>query len=243
MRRLVIVDDEYFFRQGLKQLIPWGEYGLSICGEAKNGREALELIDALKPDAMLLDINMPVMGGLQLLSALRERGDRLQVILLTGYGEFEYAQQALRLGALDYLLKPVTADDLAAAARKLQLALYGHAHDAAGRTAAHTLSDRAKAYVQAHYAESTLSERAIAGALFVNPSHLSAAFRKATGETLNQYIVTLRMRRAQQLMEEGNGVILVIAEQVGFEDANYFGKCFKRFTGLTPRQYMNRKQS
>lgn len=114
MLKILIVDDEYFCRQGMKQLIPYEEYGFTVCGEAKNGLEALEQVEALKPNIVLLDINMPKMDGIEFASVIKEKGINIKIIILTGYREFDYAKEALNLGVHDYLLKPLDVDELIA---------------------------------------------------------------------------------------------------------------------------------
>ena len=108
MQTIVIVDDEYYFRQAIKRYLSEWEDEYRFIGETRNGKEGLELIRQLQPDIVLMDINMPVMSGLDVVQALlnRDAGEKLQskIILLTGYGEFEYAQKAIRLGVFEYLL-------------------------------------------------------------------------------------------------------------------------------------------
>lgn len=106
MYRLLIVDDEKQIREGLKLLLPWEEYGIEICGEAQNGKEALELMERLSPHIVLLDIQMPVMNGLELAEQIRGRYPNCKFIVLSGYDDFSLVRQAMKAGAVDYLLKP-----------------------------------------------------------------------------------------------------------------------------------------
>ncbi len=112
MIRILLVEDEYYFRQALKIMLPWETLGMEICGEAGNGREALEKVKEIKPDIALVDINMPVMDGLEFVQAVKEMDSALKIIFITGYNEFNYARQAVQLGIYDYLLKPVKRDEL-----------------------------------------------------------------------------------------------------------------------------------
>lgn len=106
MYRLLIVDDEKQVREGLKRLLPWEEYGIEICGEARNGAEALELIEALLPHIVLMDIQMPVMNGIELAEKIHENYPQCKFIVLSGYDDFALVRQAMKAGAVDYLLKP-----------------------------------------------------------------------------------------------------------------------------------------
>lgn len=103
---IMIVDDEAFIRLNFKTFIDWHEHGYVLVGEAANGREALEKIELLSPDVVFLDIRMPVMDGLEVLRQLRETKPACKVIILSSHNEFEYAREALRLGACDYIHKP-----------------------------------------------------------------------------------------------------------------------------------------
>lgn len=104
--RLLIVDDEEEIREGISQTIPWEKYQISLVGQAANGQEALNLIRDTRPDIMLLDIKMPVVNGLDVLERLSQFAPKPQVIILSGYDDFSYCQNALKKGAVDYLLKP-----------------------------------------------------------------------------------------------------------------------------------------
>lgn len=104
--KLLIVDDEAEIREGISSAVPWSENGIEPAGLASNGREALQFIHDLNPDMMLLDIRMPVMDGLEVLKQLSGMAHPPKVVILSGYDEFEYCQQALRFGVSDYLLKP-----------------------------------------------------------------------------------------------------------------------------------------
>ncbi|OBR66878.1 hypothetical protein A7K91_16735 [Paenibacillus oryzae] len=110
--KALIVDDEYLVRAGLSQTVDWEDYGIQIIGEACNGKEGLEMALQLKPEIIVTDIRMPHMNGLELLQAIREHQLDCVKVVLSGYDEFQYVQEALRLGASHYLLKPVNIDEL-----------------------------------------------------------------------------------------------------------------------------------
>lgn len=112
MYKLIIVDDEKWVRMGLKNTIDWEKYEIEIVGEAEDGNQALEIIKKEKPDIIITDIYMDEMDGLELLNRCDDIIPYSQVIILSGYEEFELAQTAIRNKAFDYLLKPVRAEDL-----------------------------------------------------------------------------------------------------------------------------------
>lgn len=112
MYKLLIADDEYWVRKRLLTTIPWDHYGISTVKVAQNGQEALNLALELEPDIMITDINMPILTGLELMQALNESGLFPKTVLISGYNEFKYAQKAVKLGAKDYILKPVDETNL-----------------------------------------------------------------------------------------------------------------------------------
>jgi two-component system, response regulator YesN len=117
--KLLIVDDEYIVREGLKIIIDWNYYGFEVCGEAVDGRDGLNKILELSPDLVLMDIKMPGLQGIDVIEEVRRRGYNCRIILLTGYSDFEYAKSAIKLGVSYYLLKPIDEDELIEAATKI----------------------------------------------------------------------------------------------------------------------------
>jgi len=104
--KILIVDDEYLLRQGLKHLVDWNKEGFEIIGEASNGIEALEFIDKLKPHIIISDIVMPVMDGVDLAKIVKTKYPEIQIVILSGYSDFNYVKDTFKLGVKDYVLKP-----------------------------------------------------------------------------------------------------------------------------------------
>lgn len=112
MFKLLIVDDEPIVRLGLKTTIDWEKNDVSVVGEAQNGKNGLEKALSLKPDIIITDIKMPVMNGLEMIRKIRDANLPCHFIVLSGYGEFEYAKTALENRVISYLLKPVSNEEL-----------------------------------------------------------------------------------------------------------------------------------
>jgi two-component system response regulator YesN len=119
MYKLLIVDDEALVREAIKEQMNWAELGYECIGDCEDGVEALEFVKCHKPDVVLTDIGMPFMNGMELTLELSVHYPSVKVIILTGYDDFDYAQQALKLQAVDYILKPITAAELETVLRKL----------------------------------------------------------------------------------------------------------------------------
>ena len=110
--KLFIADDEIDVREGIRYLLDWEKLGFFICGEGKNGQNTLEQILKSHPDVVLLDIRMPKLSGLEVVKQAKERGFRGRFIILSGYSDFSYAQEAIRFGVTCYLTKPIDEDEL-----------------------------------------------------------------------------------------------------------------------------------
>lgn len=110
--KVFIVEDEIVTREGIRDYVDWQNHGFEFCGEASDGEMALPMLQTIRPDALITDIKMPFMDGLQLCKIVREQMPWIKIIILSGHDEFEYAQKAVQLGVMEYLLKPITVQDL-----------------------------------------------------------------------------------------------------------------------------------
>ena len=119
MLKIFLVEDESIVREGLRDNIPWQQYGYQFVGEAGDGEMALPLIQKTKPDVLLTDIKMPFMDGLELSRLVKKALPKTQIIVFSGYNEFDYAKEAIKIGISDYLLKPVTSVSLMDALKKV----------------------------------------------------------------------------------------------------------------------------
>lgn len=116
--KMILADDEPVITRGIQKLVNWESLGIEIVGEYEDGKRALEGIIRLKPDLALLDISMPSMTGIDIIKELKAMGCTTKVIFISGFQDFEYAKNAIKYGALDYLLKPVIEEELLNAVEK-----------------------------------------------------------------------------------------------------------------------------
>jgi two-component system response regulator YesN len=119
MYRVLIVEDERIEREGLAEFIDWSRHGLELSGTAGDGVEGLEKAEELRPDLVITDIKMPEMDGLQMISRLRQRLPEAEVLLVSGYEDFAYAQRGIQLGVRDYLLKPLDDEEFLASIEEI----------------------------------------------------------------------------------------------------------------------------
>lgn len=120
MLKVIIADDEERICQLIQALIDWDSYSMEIAGIAHNGIEACELVEKMEPDILITDIRMPGCSGLELIERVKQRAENMEIIVISGYAHFEYAQQAIRFGVGDYLLKPINKAELTATLVKLK---------------------------------------------------------------------------------------------------------------------------
>ena len=235
---IMIVEDEYLVRQGISSLVNFKKFNMQVIGEAENGLEAWEKIQAECPDIILTDINMPQMNGIKLAQLAREQYPQLHIIFLTGYDDFDYALSAVKLGADDYLLKPFSREDVEAMLIKVkekldkekkQQQVYELVEKAEFSGLEQAIHDR--------LADTELSLKSLSFQLGFNSSYLSVLIKKELGLPFQDYLIQERMKRAKLLLLTTDLKVYEIAEQVGFEDMNYFSQRFKQIVGVTPRQF------
>ncbi|MEK4853102.1 helix-turn-helix domain-containing protein [Paenibacillus sp. FSL H7-0756] len=230
--RVLIVDDEPLILNGLVKII--GEaapLGTEVF-RADNAFEALELMIDCMPDVTITDLHMPEKNGFELIEAARESGLCDRFIILTGYDEFEYVRRALRTGVVDYLLKPLGKDEIAALLVRIEQELPSEADPEYSNHAKRIL-----AYTKTHYMND-LSLNHLAELMNLHPKYISSLFKRVTGDTFVNYLNGFRIKEAQRLLRShGRLSANAIGKKVGFEDKHYFTKVFKKYTGMTPGAY------
>ena len=112
MIKVFLVEDEYVIREGIKKNIDWQAHGYEFCGEAGDGELAFPMIQEIRPDIVITDIRMPFMDGLALSRLIKKEFPETEIIILSGYEEFEYAKEGIKIGVAQYLLKPISGDAL-----------------------------------------------------------------------------------------------------------------------------------
>lgn len=121
--KIFVIDDEPMIIKGLKELVPWEEINCEVSGHAKNGEEGLKRIKESVPDIVISDIRMPKLSGLEMIEALRDVSTEMKFIILTGHRDFDYAQKAINLGVVEYLLKPTNIEDIKSAVLEAMMML------------------------------------------------------------------------------------------------------------------------
>ena len=234
--RVLLVDDEIMIREGFKRLFDWEAHECEVVGEAADGMEALARMDALKPDIVIMDINIPIMNGLKVIQLGRIKHPEMAFVIVSGYDDFSYCREALRLQITDYILKPVNYEEFGACIDNLKISLFERRitkepEEQEERTI--TLLTR---YLQEHMAEE-LSLSVLAEQFYLNPQYISQLFKNEIGVGFLTYLTNIRMEKAKKLLLSTSYSIAEVAEQSGYGDYRVFTKVFKKTEGITPSQY------
>jgi len=252
MKTILIVDDEPRTRQGVRKTLEAWSSGKHRIETASSGIEALEWLEVNETNLLITDIRMPEIGGLDLVEKLNEMDNPPVVIVISGHPEFDYAQKALKLGVVEYLLKPLDKMMLVRAVEQalkreenrhrigrmeklvdpklLEAGEHEDKYSAPVRDAMRFVDDNL---------QESVSLRDVAEFLHLNASYFSVLFKEQTGLTFSDYITRRRIQRAKELLASTHMPITEIAEKVGYQTAKYFVKVFRSHESLSPGQYRN----
>lgn len=241
--KLLVADDEDIIRKGITKYIILHTERF-IVYEAKNGQEAIDLMVKHQPDIILLDVQMPLKDGIEVMQAAKSAGLNPVTIILSGYDEFKYAQQALRYGAKEYLLKPLRASDILKclndiADKYIDAVEEDSSIDEMEQT--NYFIQTAKEYIAEHCTEN-ISLADVAEAAGISSGYLSTMFTQYEKCGFVDYLNKVRIEMACCYLEQKSLKNYEIAYKVGFRDEKYFSKVFKKIKGVTPREYRNKNK-
>lgn len=267
MYKVVIIDDEPVIVEGISKIINWEEYCCKVVGTAGSGTEGLEIIRREKPDIVFSDICMPNMDGLLMIAAIKSEFKDMEITILTGFRDFDYAQQAIRLGVTRFLLKPSKMEDLKEAIITMTANLdekrgYFKPDDGSMETedscgnantdlseelkdsnenseAGNFIVHNALKYIEEHYNEK-LKLSDVADKVFVSQWHLSKLLNRQTGQNFSEILNGVRIEKAKQLLENPALRIGDISDEIGFLDMAHFSRVFKKQVGISANEYRNK---
>ncbi|WP_224753177.1 response regulator transcription factor [Paenibacillus terricola] len=245
----MIVDDEEVICQGLVKILTKLIPNLEVLGAYHNGAVAWDHFAQLSQqglDVVITDIKMPFMDGIELIRKIRESDSKVDIIVLSGFDEFEYARAALRNGVKDYLLKPIDKAQLQKALQQIESAR--READLLKQDVEQPLQDRehhavemVKDVLKKTYDQPFELEK-LAQSTGMQSNYLSRLFKHQTNMTITDYLIQLRIEKAKELLV-GNPSLrnYEIAQQVGYHDPVYFNKLFKKIVGITPKDYKSKR--
>ena len=245
MMKVLVVEDEEMIRKGIVLTVDWAALDCVVVGEASNGEEGLQAARRYAPTLIITDLKMPKMDGIEMLRCLREEGNNAFVIILTAYDSFTYAQSALRLGAVDFLLKPFHDGELEQAVQALRRRMEPSQGERAPAIPGLKKGDKSKYVLQAmgyigeHYSDPNITVAEIAQSIGISEGHLSHTFKKETDYTLLNYLTRYRIHKAMELLRDCRVKVYEVAQQVGYKDITYFSATFKKVVGISPSEYQD----
>ncbi|MFD0713371.1 response regulator [Paenibacillus sp. GCM10027626] len=268
MYSILIVDDQVIEATTIKKVIEDRHLPLQV-SIANNGLEALAIAQSISIDIVFTDIKMPRMDGLTLARRIKEASPNVQLIIYSAFGEFEYAQKAIGLGVVHYLLKPL---DVAEFLHVMEKAIALCERETRIREALRERDDTSKygiygkyfhsqnemhpvqetdessrkvvrdiqELVGSEYGNSDLDIEYLASKVFLSASYLGHLFKAQTGQSLGKYIVRVRMEHARHLLATTHIKIADIGNRVGYPNPSNFALQFKKYFGCTPIQFRER---
>ena len=244
--RVLIAEDEERARRGLKTLIMSISDRYEVVAEASDGKQALELIQIVKPDVVFTDLKMPYLDGMGLIKAAQAAGISAKYVIVSAYEDFDVARQAISLGVKEYLVKPITYDEVQELMERL---------DADGGNYVcldekslkekypdvHPLVRKALSFIENGYA-SKISQKELAENLGISQEYLCYLFNKDVGETFSHFLKNYRIEVAKGLLLNGGVPKEEVPYSVGFSDPKYFNKVFREVVGCGTTEYIRNNQ-
>lgn len=234
MIKILVVEDEPRSRAATVSRLRSVLGEMALVETAEDGISAITKAAQVEPEIIFMDIELPVKNGLEAAAVIKRQRPEVHVVFLTAYDRFDYAVEALRSGAREYLLKPVSETDL----RELLQKFYEIPPAAQAATSFETALN---VWVHRHYTEDISLESA-AESMGMSPFYFSRQVKAVTGKTFLEFFTAYRIERAKCRLETTGMSVSEIGRSVGYVDSNYFAKAFKRVVGCTPSVYRDQSK-
>lgn len=245
MTKILIADDEYPEQRLLSDILYSSFSGSVNIQFADNGKEAVSQSELWNPDIILMDIEMPVMNGLDASKKILSSLPNCRIIFITAYSLFEYAQEAVKLRASDYIVKPVVKEEVVQAVKKAidSLGVMRQLEGLRDKSVMETgekgsqIVRKVMTWLEQNYTNMYVSLDSVAEMLSINPAYLSSTFKKYSGINFSDYLSQIRINAAKNLLKDPLRSMGEIARMTGYENGSYFCRTFKKKTGMTPSEY------
>lgn len=234
--RVLLVDDEIMIREGFKKLFDWEAHECVVVGEAADGMEAITKIDEEQPDIVIMDINIPIINGLKVIQLSRVKYPSMAFVIVSGYDDFSYCREALRLQITDYILKLVNYEEFGSCIDRLKISLYNNEVKEKPVVKKERVITGITKYMQEHLSED-VSLHILSEEFHLNSQYISQLFKNEIGVNFLTYLTNIRMEHAKKLLLSSSLSIAEVSEQSGYGDYRVFTKVFKKSEGITPSQY------
>lgn len=242
---VLMTDDEELALMGLEEGVNWESLNVDKVYKCHSKDTAIRMMQMYPVDIIITDIEMPNGSGLELIKWVRENRPEIRSVFYTGHAEFSYAQEALRLGVEDYLLKPIPYDELEKILAEIEnkilvkektVDLSELAEDCAQEDS-EEIVNKVKKIIAENLSVGNLQRDELAAMVHVSSGYLGRIFKKETGLALTDYIIKKRIAVAKQLLSKTSLSITDVSARVGITYSSYFTKIFKEHVGMTPQEY------
>lgn len=246
MLNVLIVEDEAPIREWIGYTIKNISEEFNVIGSVNNGKEAYELALNSKPDVIITDIKMPVMDGIELSKKIKELFPEIYIIILTNFAEFSYAKEAISCGVYEYLIKSdIRPKELSEILTKINNKIKAigdnikeqrlEKKDININKSYSRSIDKALKYIDNNY-KNHISLMDVAKHIYLSHEYFSRLFKEEVGENFSTYLTIYRIKKAKELIKNTDMKISQIASEVGYSNAGYFSKNYKKYTGVSPEE-------
>lgn len=256
--KLLIINDEAMTARTMSKELGWNQCEISEVYLAFNAADAKEQLVSRDVDIMLCDIEMPGENGIELLRWVREKELNVDCIFLTCHANFLYAQEAVKLGCMDYVLLPARYEEIGQAIHKVvkrrkenlevaQLSKYGEQwvnskkekaiEEHGEKKSPQQIVKECETFIMENLENEQLSVNEVAAFCHLTPIYLNRIFKREKNISISQYIIKEKMSLAAKLLEDGSLNANIVAQKVGYPSYPHFSAAFKKYYGCSPRQY------
>lgn len=248
----MLVEDDSAVRYVYSRMKEWGKQGFYIDCEAGNGSQAMAMLKDHPVDIIFTDIRMPLMDGIAMMKMIRQTYPQILFVLISSYNEFEYAREGLKLGALDYLSKPMEEKDLAEVLMRAGTILESRESDSMLKKMRELYGSRideqdSVLINMCRYLEENMDQNVtveeVADELNLNKDYLGKQIKSKTGQSFRTLYNQIKMEYAKDMLKNGNQKVYEISESLGYTSSDYFTQQFKKCVGMTPAEYKKLKIS
>lgn len=260
MLRILIAEDELIERMVLKKILEKRFGDQCEVLEAENGKAAMEIFRSTDIHIVILDIEMPVLNGVQTAGLMRKEKNGFCIIFLTAYDKFEYARKAIAVRAMEYLLKPYSERELVGVVEEAirlslnynknevptdELSLMGEevlpmeqelSEEDVSPSRLNVLVSMIEEYIRKHYMND-ISMQDAARSINYSEAYFCKMFKQQFGQNFTAYLAEYRIEEAKKMLSQPNVSVKEVGTRVGYPDSNYFARVFRRMNGVSPSEY------
>ena len=236
MYKVFLVDDDALILEELAERVPWLDFAFEVVGTETDPVKAIARITESRPDVVFCDLKMPGMDGNKLIRTIREKGIKCEFVMLSAYDSFDSVRTFFQQTGFDYILKPVSNEDIQIVLEGLDAKLSEQRPVEVTETVTENPAfNELVSYIGEHYNEK-ISLNSLARQFSFSKGHLCSLFQKYFNKSLNLYLTDVRMEHAKELILDKTILIKEVALKSGYPDYYHFFRVFKNHYGVSPKE-------